>query len=468
MMRKCHVQAALAMIIAAAMIVALVPPVRAQLSEGQASVGVYGGLKKLVGDHVDQDIVSPLFGAKLGYTIIPALTITLNGGTSTTYIRDSQKSGTSKYTTKLANSPFETTLMPVLADVKINYRPETSLNPYLMWGMGILFWDLKKNGTSVNGTRRNGLFDVGTGVEWFLTENLGLDLGLHYQRILWQEKDMSGLGDKQTGVIQTRAGLAFLFGGNKDTDGDGILDRYDKCKKEAEDMDGYQDTDGCPDPDNDGDGIPDLKDKAPNQAEDMDGFQDDDGAPDLDNDADGILDAKDKAPNQAEDMDGFQDEDGAPDLDNDGDGIPDLKDACPGQAETVNGFDDEDGCPDTKPEIVIQKDAPIVLEGVNFKTGSAQLVPGAKVVLDKVVQTLSDYPKMMVEVSGHTDNAGKRLTNMKLSQRRADAVKAYLVSRGITAGRIKTAGIGPDKPVAPNVTADGRAKNRRIEFIRID
>jgi len=129
---------------------------------------------------------------------------------------------------------------------------------------------------------------------------------------------------------------------------------------------------------------------------------------------------------------------------------------------------DEDGCPDKKPEIVIEKTAPIVLEGVNFETGKAVLVPGAKLVLDKVYQTLVDYPEMKLEVRGYTDNVGKRASNVKLSQKRADAVKAYLAAKGIAETRIQAKGLGPDNPVAPNTTAEGRLKNRRIEFQRID
>jgi OmpA-OmpF porin, OOP family len=162
-----------------------------------------------------------------------------------------------------------------------------------------------------------------------------------------------------------------------DTDHDGIYDRFDHCPEQAEDRDGFEDEDGCPDPDNDQDLIPDVKDKCPNLAEDRDGFEDDDGCPDPDNDkdgipdiqdecpfvagdgahkgctaetydsdGDGIPDAKDKCPNEAEDPDGFQDDDGCPDPDNDADGIPDNFDDCPDQAEDVDGFKDEDGCPD--------------------------------------------------------------------------------------------------------------------------
>jgi outer membrane protein OmpA-like peptidoglycan-associated protein len=320
----------------------------------------------------------------------------------------------------------------------------------------------------VHGQQTDALVDLGLGVEVALTEALGLDLSGHYGRILRQDLDMAGPGDVQTGLADVRLGLNFFFGGNRDTDGDGILNKKDKCPKVAEDLDGFEDADGCPDPDNDGDGILDGQDGAVNQAEDMDGFQDADGIPDPDNDGDGILDAKDKCPKVAEDIDGFEDADGCPDLDNDGDGIADAKDKCPGQAETVNGFEDNDGCPDKKPEVVIERAAPIVLEGVNFKTGSAVLTAGAKEVLDKVVRTLNEYPVMKLQVSGYTDNVGSKTANTRLSLRRAESVKTYLASKGVAKDRIETKGLGPDNPVVSNDTKEGRAQNRRIEFIRID
>jgi len=451
-----------------ALVLIALTPLMAQHSDGKTSIGVYGGVKKLVGDDTDWDIISPHFGAKLGYDLAPYLTLTLTGGMATTYPRDKNLTDMSKWYTKYPGTPFKTTLMPILLDAKVNFRPESKLNPFVSWGAGILFWDLQNNGVSVHGKQTDALVDFGAGVEWFLTENLGLDLGANYQRILRQHLDMAGYGDVQTGNLETRLGINFYFGGNTDSDGDGILNKVDRCPKVAEDIDGFQDQDGCPDLDNDADGIVDSQDKCPNLAEDKDGFQDEDGCPDLDNDADGIVDSQDKCPNLAEDKDGFQDEDGCPDLDNDADGIPDLKDKCPNEAETVNGFKDEDGCPDKKPEIIIEKKAPIVLEGVNFETGKAVLLPEATLVLDKVQQTLADYPEMKLEVRGYTDNVGKRASNVKLSQKRADAVKAYLVSKGTAETRIQTKGLGPDNPVAPNTTAAGRLKNRRIEFQRID
>ena len=133
----------------------------------------------------------------------------------------------------------------------------------------------------------------------------------------------------------------------KDRDGDGIPDNKDQCPTQAEDKDGFEDADGCPDPDNDGDTILDKDDKCPNQAEDSDGFQDTDGCPDPDNDQDGVDDAHDQCPDKKETVNGFKDDDGCPDEpDKDGDGVPDSKDQCPDQPEDTDGFQDTDGCPD--------------------------------------------------------------------------------------------------------------------------
>ncbi len=133
-----------------------------------------------------------------------------------------------------------------------------------------------------------------------------------------------------------------------DNDGDGILDTQDKCPNDAEDLDQFQDEDGCPELDNDKDGIPDLNDPCPNAAEDGGGKRPKDGCPTTseDSDGDGIPDGRDKCPDEPEDRDGFQDYDGCPEPDNDGDNIPDAFDACPNEAEDADGFEDADGCPD--------------------------------------------------------------------------------------------------------------------------
>ncbi|MBP9089026.1 MAG: OmpA family protein [Kofleriaceae bacterium] len=252
-----------------------------------------------------------------------------------------------------------------------------------------------------------------------------------------------------------------------DPDGDGIKGSADTCPTEAEDKDGFQDEDGCPDLDNDGDGVADTADKCPMEPEDKDGFQDEDGCPEADNDADGIPDAADKCPTDAEDKDGFQDDDGCPDLDNDGDGVVDANDKCQDKPETKNGFEDGDGCPDELPK-AIQKFSGTV-KGINFKTGSAEIIATSNAVLDEAVKVLTQFTDLKIEIQGHTDDqkpgkTAKFQDNTALSQARADAVKAYIVGKGIADSRVSAKGYGDTTPVDAKKTAAARAKNRRVEF----
>jgi hypothetical protein len=131
-----------------------------------------------------------------------------------------------------------------------------------------------------------------------------------------------------------------------DADKDGVEDAADECPDLAEDRDGFEDQDGCPDFDNDDDGVPDSQDKCPSQKEDEDGFDDDDGCPDPDNDRDGILDTQDACPDEAGPRAADPKTNGCPNKDGDSDGVPDDRDRCPTQAEDRDGFQDEDGCPD--------------------------------------------------------------------------------------------------------------------------
>jgi outer membrane protein OmpA-like peptidoglycan-associated protein len=253
-----------------------------------------------------------------------------------------------------------------------------------------------------------------------------------------------------------------------DNDKDGISDVKDKCPDKAEDIDNFEDIDGCPDVDNDGDGIPDIKDQCPNKAEDFDGIDDQDGCPDYDNDKDGIPDTLDKCPNDVEDFDKFKDEDGCPDLDNDKDGIPDLKDKCPNEPETFNNFQDEDGCPDELPK---QAESTMprqqTLFGVAFTGTTANLTPDSYRALDPIAEELRKFPAIEIEIRGHTDSMGKYQTNLNLSQTRAEAVRQYIISRGIDATRLRAVGFGSSSPIADNRTATGRTQNRRIEIVRI-
>ncbi|MEO5770260.1 MAG: OmpA family protein [Polyangia bacterium] len=214
--------------------------------------------------------------------------------------------------------------------------------------------------------------------------------------------------------------------------------------------------------DPDGDGIVGANDKCPNVAEDKDGFEDEDGCPEADNDKDGIPDAQDKCPNKPENINGIDDDDGCPEEDTDGDGIWGSRDKCPDEPETRNGFKDEDGCPDEVPAAV--KKFTGVIEGINFKTAQATILPGSYAILDRAVAVLKEYQDIRMEIAGHTDSRGKADYNRDLSQRRADAVKMYFIANGVDANRLTSVGYGLDRPIADNGTESGRSKNRRTEF----
>lgn len=255
-----------------------------------------------------------------------------------------------------------------------------------------------------------------------------------------------------------------------DFDGDGIVDRLDQCPYDAEDIDDFQDADGCPEPDNDGDDILDVDDECPLQAEDYNEYKDEDGCPDageVDTDGDGIEDTRDRCPRDAEDKDGFKDEDGCPDLDNDSDGVPDAEDRCPTEKETINGVNDYDGCPDEGEGLTEYFETRIdVRESVLFRSGRAIIQDQSKLLLDQVALQILSHPRIvLVRIEGHTDSAGPEQDNLILSQDRADAVRRYLVKKGVPSEKLQAEGYGEAKPIAGNGSAAGRSQNRRVEFI---
>jgi outer membrane protein OmpA-like peptidoglycan-associated protein len=386
-----------------------------------------------------------------------------------------------------------------MLNIQYHFLPEARFGPFLGFGVGATAWrvlegeedaGLFPSGTTVQGfgnddssyqklQRTDVTIAAELGVEWWLADAFSLHLGGRYHILPGNDLDNVGLSswnatgspdyvDANKGHVQAFLGATWWFGGSKDSDGDGLDDDEDRCPRNAEDYDGFQDQDGCPDYDNDGDGIPDTEDGCPDDPEDRDGFQDDDGCPDPDNDGDGILDAQDACPDQAEDLDGFEDQDGCPDPDNDGDGVLDAQDACP---DTPAGVAvDDQGCPlpEPEPDPQVQAiEAGLVLEGVQFRSGSAQLTAESIGTLSEVAESLKANPGVRVEVRGHTDATGSAETNRDLSHRRAMAVRDVLIQLGIAPSRVTAVGYGEDYPIAPNDTAAGRARNRRVELQRI-
>ena len=320
------------------------------------------------------------------------------------------------------------------------------------------------------------------------------------------------------GAPQSRFFLSIGYSPDvRDSDGDGIPNGRDKCPFAAEDRDGVQDEDGCPDDDNDGDHRPDSEDRCPTQAEDLDGFEDDDGCPDPDNDKDGIPDLEDKCPNdredgaapnpkdgcpatkrdsdgdgiydnvdkcplQEEDTDGFEDADGCPDLDNDNDGVPDAADKCPLCPEDKDGFQDDDGCPDldndgdgipdTADKCPLQ---PETINGVADDDGcpdsgglEVARLDGDRLMIDRVPAlsggALSTAGKLIVDQLALVMLAHPEVTKWLVAlaqpkadaaQKLADAVKARLVAKGVPEARLEIIGAAGEAKIGGVVKERG-------------
>jgi outer membrane protein OmpA-like peptidoglycan-associated protein len=286
-----------------------------------------------------------------------------------------------------------------------------------------------------------------------------------------------------------QGGFNFRFGKQppKDADRDGVSDALDQCP--ATPMGEMVDARGCvPPKDSDGDGVMDPQDRCADTAAgtrvDASGC-----AVPVDTDRDGVMDNVDACADTPASV--RVDARGCP-VDSDGDGVVNTADACP---ETPAGtkvdgrgcalpqdsdgdlvMDNVDECPETAANLRVDSrgcaivfpegEKSLVLDGVTFATGRAMLTPDAMTILDRVAESLVDAKDVNVQVLGHTDNTGSRATNLRLSTQRAEAVRDYLVRKGVPASRLSARGMGPDVPRAPNATAEGRALNRRVELVR--
>jgi outer membrane protein OmpA-like peptidoglycan-associated protein len=287
-------------------------------------------------------------------------------------------------------------------------------------------------------------------------------------------------------------GLSLMFGGlaseTRDGDADGVPDGADECRDTP--AGDKVDARGCTVPDGDGDGVADDADAC---ADTPAGEQvDAKGCPlPKDADGDGVMDGADACadtpkgdkvdekgcslPKDADgdgvtdDLDACADtpagekvnEKGCP-PDTDGDGVNDTADRCPSTPSGVQV--DAEGC-----QVLFQPTAKtLILEGVNFETGKSALTPESEAILNSVAEALVAHDTIRVQVTGHTDNTGGLSVNRRLSRERADAVRSYLVSKGVPEARLTARGVGPEQPVASNKTAEGRAQNRRVELTRIE
>jgi outer membrane protein OmpA-like peptidoglycan-associated protein len=237
----------------------------------------------------------------------------------------------------------------------------------------------------------------------------------------------------------------------RDRDGDGVPDDRDRCP----DVPGPRELDGCPpDSDRDGDGVPDRTDRCPDEK----GPRELDGCPDQD--GDGVLDRDDRCPTDK----GPRDLEGCPD--EDGDGVPDIDDKCPREP----GPAQNDGCPlGDEPVVEIQAERLSLRDMIQFDFNRDTIKPESGRILDDIASILKSHPELTrVRVEGHTDSIGAAAYNQSLSERRARSVVNALVSRGVPSSLLEAAGFGLTRPIAPNATALGRAKNRRVEFVIVE
>jgi len=395
------------------------------------------------------------------------------------------------------------------ADIQKNYlidlafwyyfSPEGKWDPYVNLGVGMYSWHVKDEARE-NVMVSFGKFDTfrlrdheatilfGLGLEYHVDEYFSLGFGGKFHYLT---KALSYLGEKEMdgsklteenylgladGLGEFFAGVTLYYPAERDSDKDGVPDKDDRCPDTP--FGCLVDANGCP-IDSDGDGVCDGLDKCPDTPRGC--KVDINGCP-SDTDGDGVCDGLDKCPDTPTGI--RVDAKGCP-PDSDGDGVPDYLDKCP---DTPRGCKvDEDGCPidsdgdgvcdgvdrcpDTPAGIPVDASGcpdieriQVQLEDVNFRVLSYTLTPEATKILDQVYTTLTTYSMLKAEIQGHCDSTGTDAINDPLSENRARAAKDYLVKKGLDPDRLVTKGYGRRVPTATNQTAEGRKKNRRVEF----
>ncbi len=340
------------------------------------------------------------------------------------------------------------------------FKEGSAIQPYIFGGVGYL-WDNQAEGVN---------FDGGLGFKFPIGANTSLFIAGSYVKGIEAER-LAGKTPKAMETytedhVQLTSIIEFAFGAAKDSDGDGVKDKKDECPDTPAGV--KVDEKGCP-LDRDGDGVPDYKDDCPDEAGDAkfngcpdrdgDGIPDkDDDCPDEpglakfngcpDTDEDGVPDKIDQCPNTPKGCP--VDAVGCP-LDSDGDGVIDCEDKCP----TEKGPASNNGCPDW---------AEISVSALLFDFDKSDLRPEGEAELDKLASQLNASKEYDIVIGGHTDSVGTEEYNMKLSERRAQAVVKYLLKKGVNNAYVGSNNYGETKPIVNNDTEENRQKNRRAEF----
>jgi len=420
---------------------------------------------------------------------------------------------------------YKSEIIPVGLRFRIAPFDLKGWNPYLYLGGGIMHYKNKyfeeNTVTSPEPVKTDGwagLFPVGIGAEFALSDMVLLDFSIggawsssydinnyddgnkivdaYFNAALGltitgescsSDKDMDGLGKCEEEKLGTNPH-------NADTDGDGLTDgeevmvyKTNPLLKDT-DLDGLSDFDEVKqyktDPlkaDTDGDGLNDGEEVLKYHTNPLKADTDGDGL----SDGDEVVKYKTDPTNPDTDGDGLNDgeevltyQTNPLNKDTDGDGLSDYDEVMTYKTNPLvkdtDGGSVEDGVevargtnPLDASDDVVKVGVPIILEGITFATGKAEITPESENTLRKALKTLTTYPDISVEIGGYTDNVGSDASNQKLSEKRANAVRDWLVRQGVDPKRITAKGYGESNPIAPNDTPEGKQKNRRIEFKRI-
>ncbi|MFY9112593.1 MAG: outer membrane beta-barrel domain-containing protein [Desulfomonilia bacterium] len=407
-------------ILCALLLVLIAAPAGAETRAGAVTTTVFFG-----GFDFDDDLIyddDPIVGLGIGYHLTDNFALELSYGRVDTEVSDGVAEGDGSVDLYRLEGLYH------LSDL----LPWEWVVPYLAIGAGMMSFDSDLS----SGRDNDFAADYGLGLKFFVNPDVAFRTDVrHVVNFKPEGKDTDNHNFLYT------LGLMIQFGGAKkaaeapvepvapavepavvDSDGDGVPDDLDACPNTPAGV--TVDGRGCP-VDSDGDKVPDYLDECPNTPT-------------------GVA----------------VDERGCP-VDSDGDGVPDYLDECPGTASGTAV--DEQGCP-LPEEAEVTERGTFVFGTILFDTGSSKIKPESRPVIDEAVSYLEQHPEVKLEIQGHTDNVGSEEFNLRLSEARAEAVKEYMVARGIAEDRLSTRGYGFSVPAASNDTREGRAKNRRIEF----
>jgi len=402
---------------------------------------------------------------------------------------------------ELRGTDYHGVVMPL--DLRLRFSPYSVPKwiPYVYAGVGLLHFDASKWPASAGpGAEHLGWTasaPLGAGVQYRLDEFLSLDVRGGYTLAFSDAINPVDDGSND-GYLNLLVGLRVGMGaGKKDSDGDSLTNDVEKrigTDKKNPDSDGDGLTDGEEyltyktdplKPDTDGDGLSDAAEVREYRTDPLKDDSDGDGLSDgrevaeyktsptaADTDGDGLSDGQEVTEYKTDPT--KADSDG--DMLSDGDEVKEHK-TDPTKADSDGGSVDDGteiargsnprSAADDIPKIAVEIGKPIVLEGIRFKSSSSQILPESEKILNDAYETLRDNTQIVVEIHGYTDNTGTAARNLKLSQERAEAVRQWFIAKGIAAERLVSKGFGAENPIVPNDTAENRARNRRIEFVRV-